>query len=648
MNRIFTFFVCSILSVAFSFSQVVFYQDLVKGGVTSSGVNLAATGDNPLNFSVFIESGSTIKKAFLFFGADGIPPDLTITLNGISYILNSESIITSGFLSWYLAPPTSSVHVLDITNDINPNVLNYTLDAPAQDFSSQQSYFQYNLIIVYENPLLTEIAVNIIVNDKNVSDHIVYNLINLLPIIYSNPIGIGVVGRHFCDAIQDGSFVSINSTPIGLIGGNDANSPPTCSGVRGDFYYQNNTLFGLDDDIPDALMAGSDAIANIQTYVSNNDTHLDLEFNYQNLSSPNGVLSNPIMGVTLAYTTPCTSFLITTPNDSTICQGTTLQLNATGGFPTSNSATGYEWSPSIGLSCTDCPNPVFTADSSMFYTVRIWNTDSCSVVRPLKINILPTPLWDSLAIMPSVCGASTGSVTAFASPNNSVAQSWSEVGGSPQISNVFQNLSGGNHTFFFIDTNGCQSSDTTVFIPYINPTIAQFTANPVSGAAPLTVDFTNTSQFATDYLWTLNGINQGNNLQNYTFDTSGTYFVELIAWQHDMACADTFSIQILVFDSLILQIPNVFSPNCDGVNDLYTLESNVPVSVNYSIVNRWGETMLAQTIQVGPGKTVLWDGISNGNAASEGTYFYSIEATTTFDYGIIGKTVTLSGFLQVV
>lgn len=629
-------------------SQIILFQDIIKGGVTSSGVNFAATGNNTLNFNVYIEPGSTINKAYLLAGADGSPSDITVTLNGVNYTFNPQSKVTDGFLSIYSSPPTSSMHALDVTSSINPTVLNYVMTVPMQDFISQEVYSQYNLVIVYDNPLLTEIVVDIIVNDKSVSDQIVYNLSNLLPIKNTNSVGYAIVGRHFCDTIQDGSYVSVNSTPIGLIGGNDANSPPNCSGVRGDFYYQNNTLWGLDDDTPDPFMSGSDALANIQSYVTNNDTSITLDFNYQSLMNPNGVLSNPIMSVILAYTTPCSLFPITTPKDTTLCQGATLQLNATGGTPNINSTSGYEWQPATGLSCTDCPNPVFTADSSMFYTVRVWNTDSCSVVRPLKINVRNTPIWDTVSIDTTICGASTGSAALHAWDDNSSVQSWTEVGGATQTTNVFQNLSGGNHTFYFTDTNGCKSADTTIFIPSSKPTGASFTANPLSGASPLSVDFVNTSQQATNYEWSVNGINLGNSLPNFVFDTSGSYWVELLAWQNDPVCADTFVLLIIAYDSLVLQIPNVFSPNGDGTNDAYTLTSNVPVSVNYSIVNRWGQTMISKTVQFGPGKTVLWDTSNSSTDITDGTYFYSIEATPTFDNGVVGKTVKLSGFLQVV
>jgi hypothetical protein len=42
--------------------------------------------------------------------------------------------------------------------------------------------------------------------------------------------------------------------------------------LRGSFYYQNNTLFALDDDVANSTMDRGDALADIQRYLNNNDT----------------------------------------------------------------------------------------------------------------------------------------------------------------------------------------------------------------------------------------------------------------------------------------------------------------------------------------------------------------------------------------
>jgi gliding motility-associated-like protein len=69
------------------------------------------------------------------------------------------------------------------------------------------------------------------------------------------------------------------------------------------------------------------------------------------------------------------------------------------------------------------------------------------------------------------------------------------------------------------------------------------------------------------------------------------------------------------------EIPNVFTPNGDGVNDLLRISNPCPeIPYRVSIYNRWGQLLYggSQTFR-------QWDGFINGEPASSGTYFVVIE-----------------------
>lgn len=68
-------------------------------------------------------------------------------------------------------------------------------------------------------------------------------------------------------------------------------------------------------------------------------------------------------------------------------------------------------------------------------------------------------------------------------------------------------------------------------------------------------------------------------------------------------------------------IPNVFTPNADGSNDLYFITATGLEEFNLTILNRWGQTMY-ESDDVNAG----WDGTFNGNPCPDGTYFYIIKA----------------------
>lgn len=68
-------------------------------------------------------------------------------------------------------------------------------------------------------------------------------------------------------------------------------------------------------------------------------------------------------------------------------------------------------------------------------------------------------------------------------------------------------------------------------------------------------------------------------------------------------------------------IPNVFTPNEDGVNDVFFITSTNLKDFDLVIVNRWGEVVF-KTDDPNQG----WDGTSNGKKCTEGVYFYTLKA----------------------
>lgn len=74
-------------------------------------------------------------------------------------------------------------------------------------------------------------------------------------------------------------------------------------------------------------------------------------------------------------------------------------------------------------------------------------------------------------------------------------------------------------------------------------------------------------------------------------------------------------------DNTVL-IPNVFSPNGDGVNDVFSPEGVNILSVETEIHDRWGKSITVPT-----GRNGAWDGRRNGSDCSAGVYFYSMAIT---------------------
>jgi gliding motility-associated-like protein len=603
--------------------QTIYYQDIYRGGVTGDGYNpfnIEATG----TLDIYIESGSTIRNAFLFVTVVKYDTviDNTILFDGNLLNLSWSDALNNGY---NMDPSGAGIYeyrtiAIDVSQYMNPSQTTYTLTSPSGQIATGTNgvYGAFYLYVTYENALLPTVNASVIVNDQDAQPFLGYSLVNLNVIDTTNNVGFAFNSDSFCDTvagIEDGSYISIEGTTIGLLGGNeDPVNEPMCTGVRGAFYYQNSLLFGLDNDTPDLFMSGVDALASIENYLTS-PYSIQVQFDYQVPGDP-GEKTNPVHQLFFSYETPCDTFSVSVPNDTTFCAGVQYQLNVSGGQ-------NYQWWPELGLSCSDCPNPVFTGDSSMVYTVRIWNNDSCSVVRPVHIRVLPKPSVENVSVQASDCGTNNGSVTFNYANGTSTPVSYALQGGAFQTSNVFPSLATGNYNFILQDGNGCLSEDTLVFVPEVNNTIAAFTVSPDYGIAPLTIALTDASQNATDYLWSVNGISEGSTLESFTCDTSGTYTLQLIAWQFDPSCADTAYQTIIVIDQLI--IATAFTPDDDGVNDLWELpniDEIYPENI-VSVYNRWGELLFQS--ESGTYSAYPWKGKYNDDPLPVGSYYFVIE-----------------------
>jgi gliding motility-associated-like protein len=69
-----------------------------------------------------------------------------------------------------------------------------------------------------------------------------------------------------------------------------------------------------------------------------------------------------------------------------------------------------------------------------------------------------------------------------------------------------------------------------------------------------------------------------------------------------------------------MTVVSAFTPNGDGVNDLYYVKGINISSIQMKIVNRWGQLLYEAT-----GENPGWDGKYNGNEVSEGVYYYIVE-----------------------
>lgn len=77
-----------------------------------------------------------------------------------------------------------------------------------------------------------------------------------------------------------------------------------------------------------------------------------------------------------------------------------------------------------------------------------------------------------------------------------------------------------------------------------------------------------------------------------------------------------------------MEIPNVFTPNGDNINDIFTITSNLTVHAKIYIFNRWGNEIFVFDDNLNVGSNIIWNGkTKNSSEVVDGVYFYKIEIT---------------------
>lgn len=317
--------------------------------------------------------------------------------------------------------------------------------------------------------------------------------------------------------------------------------------------------------------------------------------------------SLPPIGIVSSPTTNLLTCITTTVNATAASAGNTIVWNNGTSTVTTN------------------PLPI-TANGT--YTAIATNTLGCT--SQSVITVTTNTLVDVSITGPTIIPCSTGSISLLASSTSAGTYTYDWIPEIPVFTgSVFTATAPNVYTVIATNAvNGCTATATqAVSFDNIN---ASFNASTYNGLMPLPVTFTNTSIFGTNplgtnYSWSFG---DGSNLASNDTTVSHVYNVDgyfpVVLTATNGYCKDTAVRYIKVDIISKFIVPNVFTPNGDGKNDVFTFDALNMGEITLTIFDRWGLKMFEST-SIG---NVRWDGKNKGGSTvTDGTYFYIIKAT---------------------
>lgn len=295
--------------------------------------------------------------------------------------------------------------------------------------------------------------------------------------------------------------------------------------------------------------------------------------------------------------------------DTTICPGQTVVLTSSG------SAVSYRWTTDPSLSDTTGTRVTATPTTTTTYTVEGQYGDGCTPTETVTITVDNNKPDFTVSPGLLVCAGQKVDMQAFGGAAQYVWKGDSSMSATTGARVAAYPNQTTTYTVQAQYADGCKPEKQ--IIVQIDRTYEPLFDIVQSGEAcnePVKYEFQNLTKNAVRYEWNVgNGaMLTSSNVRDKVYDQPGEYAVTLTAY-NQAGCALSVSRLLNAAPPLIL--PNVITPNGDGMNDTFV----VPVqNSSLQIVNRWGKEVLNA-----PNYQNTW-----GKGIGNGTYFYEIVTPT--------------------
>ena len=291
-----------------------------------------------------------------------------------------------------------------------------------------------------------------------------------------------------------------------------------------------------------------------------------------------------------------------TYTDTSICADRLpLKIGGQTGF------TNYSWS-------SGDTNSEISVSAAGLYTVS-FNTVCGPKSDSFDVHTIPVPLPPAITTDTVLCNNKT--ILPLSAIGTDLLWYHSATDTQPSASAPIPDRQNFNAQTFYVSqtVNGCESPKAASTIHMTSPPLLDL-GQDQTHCRDITIEIGSAALPMTNYRW-----NTGDTSSVIKIDTSGLYICQAMNF-----CGSAYSdihIAYIDCDSDCLYVPNAFTPNGDGVNDLFEIFPRCPfIYFQLQVFNRWGERVF-ETNDITNG----WNGSFRGVIQPPGIYVYHLYMT---------------------
>ncbi len=319
--------------------------------------------------------------------------------------------------------------------------------------------------------------------------------------------------------------------------------------------------------------------------------------------------------ISVSVTSP-TQVIVNATSANALCFGTStgsVIASASGGTGAVN------YTLSDGTNTQSSSTGQFNFLAAGTYTVVATDASLCTATTSVNVGE-PSQIVSTANVVEASCfGFTDGQITATAS-GGTPPYSYSLSTGAQNILGMFTGLAAGNYSLSVSDANNCS---TSVSVTVSEPPVVIISVNPDTaildmGETILLSASTNQTRVVT-YNWQPGIGLSCTDCPNPLF--TGNYSsVFTVTATTDFGCSGTTVVNVTVVPSYDIFIPNAFTPNGDGVNDVWQLFGKLLgiKQLEVAVFNRWGEKVFESR-----DINFAWDGSYKGILQNPGVYVYT-------------------------